>query len=224
MSTTALSAVNAVLARLRETALTSTTFTSNVYGALILRFVNEAKREVEDAWDWTQLRQTIPISTAIGTSTYTVTGAGQRFRFYDRRKVIWNATTHEWIYQYPQGQFEEAKWNFSVNQQHPAWYRIIGLDGTGIDPIVELYPTPDAVYALKFPFVVPQADLVLFSDTFNLPLLPVELGAWARAISERGEDGGTSTDLAWQLYRTALSDYVAMNQGLTEDETVWMTV
>src|SRR5262245_50860097 len=92
MSTTALTVVNAVLARLRETALTSSTFSSNTYGQLILRFVNEAKRECEDAWDWTILRTSKTVTTAIGTSTYTVTGAGQRYRFYDRRRIIWNAT------------------------------------------------------------------------------------------------------------------------------------
>ena len=47
MSTTALSSVNKVLTRLRESAVTSSTFSSNVYAQLILQFLNETKQEIE---------------------------------------------------------------------------------------------------------------------------------------------------------------------------------
>ena len=98
MSTTALSSVNKVLTRLRESAVTSSTFPSNIYAQLILQFLNETKQEVENAWDWTILRQTISITTVIGTNTYSITGAGQRFRFYDKRQIIINETTKDLIF------------------------------------------------------------------------------------------------------------------------------
>jgi len=219
VSTTALNIVNAVLARLRESQVNSSTF-SNTYPQLILKFVNEAKQEVEDAWDWTALRQTKTVATMAATSLYTVTGAGQRYRFYDRRKIIWNATNRTWIIPWPQGQFEEAVQTYTVNNQIPNWYRLIGINSSG-DPGLELYPTPDGVYSLKLGLVIPQVDLAAYSDTFDIASLPVELGAWARAIAERGEDGGTGTAEQWQMYRSCLGDYIAMDAQHVEDEIIW---
>ena len=56
---TYLTLVNDVLSRLRESEVTSVS--DNTYSSLIGRFVNEAKREVEDAWNWNRLRSTITI-------------------------------------------------------------------------------------------------------------------------------------------------------------------
>jgi hypothetical protein len=219
LATTALTIVNNVLARLRETQATSSTF-STTYPQLILRFVNETKQEVEAAWDWTSLRSTKTVTTASGTSTYTVTGVGQRYRFYDRRKIIWNATNRTWIIPAPQGWFEEAVQTFTVNNAIPNWYRLTGSD-SNLDPTLGLYPTPDGIYSLKLPLVVPEVDMVASTDTFTVHALPVELGAWARAISERGEDGGTGTAEQWQMYRACLADYIAIDGHHVEDELIW---
>lgn len=222
MSTTALTIVNSVLARLRESQVVSATF-SNTYPQLVLRFVNEAKREVEDAWDWTALRQSLTVTTAIGTSTYTVMGAGQRYRFYDRRKVIWNTTNKTWVVPISQAFFEQMIQTATVNQQLPNWYRLTGSNATE-DPTLELYPTPDGVYSLKLPLVVPSVDLVAATDTFSLPALPIELGAWARAISERGDDGGTTLADQSAVYHSTLADYIAFDAARVGDETIWEVV
>ena len=73
---TYLEAVNEVLARLRES--TVATLTQNAYATLIGHFVNDAKRQVEDAWDWDVQNTTITINTVGGTSGYTLTGSGTR--------------------------------------------------------------------------------------------------------------------------------------------------
>ncbi len=49
MATTYLSMVNDVLTRLRESTVSSVT--QNDYSSLIGSLVNDAKREVEDAWN-----------------------------------------------------------------------------------------------------------------------------------------------------------------------------
>lgn len=219
MSTTALTVVNNVLARLRENQVTSVTFATNTYAQLILRFVNEAKQEVEDAWDWTALRQTLTVTTSSGTSTYTVTGAGQRFRFYDARRLIINSTNRTYIVPWSQGQMEEAKWTYAVNNQIPCWYRFIGESGG--DPVLELYPTPDAIYSLKLPLVIPDADLSAYSDTFKLPLLPIELKAWAKAISERGEDAGQNSVEQDAIADDVLASHISRDAGLVEGEMQW---
>jgi len=81
MSTTYLQAVNDVLTRLREQTVTTVALTD--YSQLIGKFVNDAKRQVENAFNWNALRQTISINTVAGTSNYTLTGAGQNFRVED---------------------------------------------------------------------------------------------------------------------------------------------
>ena len=62
---TFLDCVNGVLRRIRETEAVSVTDTA--YVKLVSDFVNEAKREVEDAWSWSVLRTTKTISTVSGT-------------------------------------------------------------------------------------------------------------------------------------------------------------
>ncbi len=223
MATTALTVVNNVLKRLRESTVTSGTFATNTYAQLILQFVNETKRECEDAWNWTMLRETKTITTAAGTATYSATGAGQRFKFYDPESKIINATDKTYVTPASPSYIEEMIWTANQTNQPPSWYRVSGQDASA-DPIFEFYPTPDAIYTMKLPLVIPEADLVDYDDTFEIPSWPVELGAWARAISERGEDGGQGTIEQWDMYRKALSDFIAMDSGKTMDEAVWVAV
>jgi len=53
--------------------------------------------------------------------------------------------------------------------------------------------------------------------------MPVILGAWARAISERGEDGSLS-DMVFMQYQQALSDAIAQDSGRVVRETLWYSV
>lgn len=220
--TSALTCVNNVLSRLRENTVTSTTFDTNAMAQLVLRFVNDAKREVEDSWDWTCLRQTVSVSTTSGTSSYSISGAGNRFRFYDPRRLIFNSTNQTFLYPWSQAEFEQAKWGTTVTNQIPTWYRILGVDVNN-DPNLDLYPTPDATYALKVPLVIPNADLSAYNHTFSVPGIVVELGAYWKAIVERGEDNGMPSGEAGAAYKFALGDAISRDAGLVQDETIWVT-
>ena len=63
---TYLEAVNSVLRRLREDEVVSVS--ANPYSKLVGELVNDAKRLVEDAWDWSSLRNTITVQTPLITS------------------------------------------------------------------------------------------------------------------------------------------------------------
>ena len=78
---TYLELVNDVLTRLRETNVSTVSETS--YSALIGKFVNDAKRQIEDAYTWNCLSQTVTVTTTSGTSSYSLTGVGQKFRVID---------------------------------------------------------------------------------------------------------------------------------------------
>ena len=62
---TYLETVNSVLLRLRENEVPSVS--NNNYSKLIGEFVNDAKRIVEDSWDWHSLRTTFTITTVANT-------------------------------------------------------------------------------------------------------------------------------------------------------------
>ena len=212
---TALQLVNKVLRRLREDEVT--TFT-NSYTNLILDFINETKREVEDAWNWTSLRTTKTITTVAGTRQYSLTGAGSRFRVLD----VWDTTSMGRLalanVQYVNDSIEGQE-----GQGSPYAYRVYGQDSNG-DPYVDITPVPDGVYTITFYLHVPQEDLSTTTDTMTVAEWPVVLGAWAKAISERGEDGGQNTIEQQLMYKSALSDAIAIDEAKTYGETTWQSI
>lgn len=220
MATTALTIVNNVLARMREDQVTSTTFATNTYAQLMLRFVNDAKNDCENAWDWSVLRTEITVEILTSTTEYTVVGAGSRFRFYDRMKRIFVPSSNLWIYPYPTASLMALSYQTPATSGAPQWYAFKGVAASG-DPKIVVYPTPDNNYSARVPLVVPEPNLVAHGDSFSISSLPVELGAWARAISERGEDGGQNTSEQWQMYLASLGDHISMDAGRNEDELIW---
>ena len=79
---TLLDVVNRINIRLRDTIVTSVTSTVSSspatttgmtnYTDTLVRLINDAKREVEDAFGWLDLQETIAFETVSGTNTYAV--------------------------------------------------------------------------------------------------------------------------------------------------------
>lgn len=200
---TYLEIINEVLARLRESSVQTSTQTT--YAALIGRFVNDAKRQVEDAYSWNILGQTITVTTASGTYEYSLTGAGQKFRMDDALNVTSNVSMRN----ISNAQMQRNQNFSSPGSGAPTDYAFDGVDSAG-DTKVTVYPRPDDVYSLKFFAFVPQADLVIDSDVLLVRPELVIQNAYARALVERGEDGGLSSSEAFALYRSMLADYIAL--------------
>jgi hypothetical protein len=200
---TYLELVNDVLIRLREP--TVTTVTLNSYSTLIGKFVNDAKRQVEDAYAWNVLGTTITLSTTSGTYEYALTGAGQKFQVID----VINATSNIGMRNIDYVSMNR-KQNFSTPISGiPAEYAFDGVS-SGYDTKVTLYPRPNGVYSIPFSLTVPQATLTSDSTIVAVPDVLVVQNAYARALVERGEDGGLSSSEAYQLYKSMLSDYIAL--------------
>jgi hypothetical protein len=200
---TYLELVNDVLVRLREPVVT--TFNETTYSTLIGKFINDAKRQVEDAFSWNALGATITVTTAASTSTYSLTGAGQKFQVMD----VINTTS---LLGLKNISFVDMnrKLNFApVATETPTEYAFDGVDGS-YDTQVKLYPIPNAVYTVKFMLTVPQPTLALDATVVKVPDVLVVQNAYARALVERGEDGGLSSSEAYNLYRAMLSDYIAL--------------
>ena len=201
---TFLELINDVLIRLRETQVSTNAETS--YSTLIGKFVNDAKRQVEDAFSWNILGTDITITTVAATYQYSLTGAGQKFQVQDAI----NSTANIGLTNISFVEMNRYQ-NFAVIPAAtiPSMYSFDGVDGSG-DTKVTLYPRPDAVYSLRFSLTVPQATLAADGTAVLVPDVLVAQNAYARALAERGEDGGLTSSEAYQIYRTMLSDYIAL--------------
>jgi hypothetical protein len=200
---TYLELINDVLIRLREPVVTTNNQT--VYSTLIGKFVNDAKRQVEDAFAWNVLGTTITLSTTAGTYSYALTGAGQKFQVIDAI----NATSNVGMKNIDFVSMNR-KQNFSTPVSGvPYEYAFDGVS-TGYDTKVSLYPRPDGVYSIPFSLTVPQATLTSDSTVVAVPDVLVAQNAYSRALIERGEDGGTSSSEAFLLYKSMLADYIAL--------------
>jgi hypothetical protein len=214
---TYLTLVNDVLSRLRESEVTSVS--DNTYSSLIGRFVNEAKREVEDAWNWNRLRSTITIDTVADSFNYTLTSSQKRFRFID----AFNDTQDIEMRLTGMNTLNQRCYFGTTQTGAPQEFGFNGHDTSG-DAKVDVYPVPDAVYSLRFNLIIPQADLSANTDEIIMNEFPIILGAYAKAIFERGEDGGVSTNEAYQIYNVALNDAISQDAALAQDELVYQAV
>jgi len=200
---TYLELINDVLVRLRET--TVATNNETTYSSLIGKFVNDAKRQVEDAFSWNALGTTATLTTVANTYSYSLTGAGQKFQVMDAINITSNVGLQN-ISFVQMNRFQNL---VPVATGVPEYYAFDGVDASG-DTKVSLYSRPDGVYTILFSLTVPQATLssdstsILVSDTL------VAQNAYARALVERGEDGGLSSSEAYQLYKSMLSDSIAL--------------
>lgn len=214
MATTYLQLVNNVLIRLRETEVSSVQDTP--YSSLIGVFVNDAKREIEDAHDWNCLTSTVIVNTVADTRNYTLTGIGNRFRtddvLNDTQDCPMRQVSRDWLNrQYYMGTVQSAA---------PVYYCYSGVDASG-DTQVDIWPRPDKEYNLRFEVIVPQVDLSANSDIVKVPAHLVQLLAYAKAIGERGEDGGSAFGEVYQQYRLALADAIAIERNRYDDMVLW---
>jgi len=200
---TYLELVNDVLVRLRQS--TVSTVGETTYSSLIGKFVNDAKRQIEDAYNWNVLSTTITITTSANTHSYSLTGAGQKFQLND-------AINKTSVIGLKNISFVDM--NRKLNFQTPATsipseFTFSGVDSNG-DTKVELFPVPNGVYTVIFQLNVPQS--VMSSDSTSVKVLDylVAQSAYARALLERGEDGGTNSSEAYALFRGMLSDAIAL--------------
>jgi hypothetical protein len=200
---TYLELVNDVLIRLRET--TVATVSETTYSTLIGKFVNDAKRQIEDAFAWNVLGTTITVTTVASTAAYSLTGAGQKFQVMD----VINTTSNVGLTNISFVDMNR-KLNFTpLANQIPTEFAFDGVDGS-YNTKVNLYPIPDGVYTIKFALTVPQATLASDATVVSVPDVLVVQNAYSRALVERGEDGGLSSSEAYQLYKSMLSDYIAL--------------
>lgn len=214
---TYLDVVNNVLRRLREPTVTSVNDTE--YSAMIGVFVNDAKREVEDAYDWNALSDTLTAVTSDAVFNYVLVGSKTRFRVID----VLNDTKDFELKYAPTAWMNRQYLITDTQKGEPMYYNFNGVDTNG-DTQVDLYPIPDGVYNIRFNLTIPQADLSADNDRILVPDHLVSMLAHSKAIAERGEDSGLVSSEAYQMYRLALADAVAIERNHYKEETIWESI
>ena len=213
--------INEVLIRLREDTISSDwsgdindSSTVSAYHKLIGGLVNDAKRHVEERHDWLNLRTTVDISTVNGTKNYNLS-SGQQIKIMDAI----NNTTGMHLKQVGRTYINTVTYP-SQNTGEPLYYGFNGSD-TSNNLKVDLSPVPTTAHTISFDIIKYQADLAEADTVLSVPTKPVILGAWARAISERGEDGGTQSSLMAVEASEALKQAIILDSGNTRYETDW---
>ena len=212
---TFLELVNEVLERLREE--TVTTVTSTSYGKLIGHFVNDTKRQVENAWNWEVLGTSCLVTLSAGVTTYTVIGSGKT-----QKDVTVNNTSagrQNRLSLVPSKWIEDQRQLTTSSTGAPAYYAWTG--NNGVDSSIEVWPTPDSAYVLSFNMTVPQTKLVSDDDVLLVPYEVVVEGAYARALVERGEDSGLNSSEAYNLFKGSLSDAIAIESARDSGGDEW---
>jgi hypothetical protein len=208
---------NSVLSRLRESEATSVN--DNDYTRLVARWINDSKRQVEDAYNWNSLSETLSATTTADIFNYVLEGSGQRFRVID----VLNDTSNCFVNNASTRWMDEKFLLTTAQKGSPTYYNFNGTDING-DTQVDLYPIPNGAYNIRFNIIKPQVELAGNADVLLVPHEPVILGAYARAIAERGEDGGVQSNEAYALYSQSLADAISLESGRYIEESEWLSV
>lgn len=214
---TYLELINDVLVRLRENEVAAVD--QSTYTKLIGKYINDAKRVVEDSYNWNVLASTYTITTTADVYSYALTGAGTRFRVLD----AYNNTNSTVLYDESSTRMNELFLTQNAKKGAPDRYNFNGVDSNN-DNLTDVYPIPDAVYTLRFNIIKPQAELTDATTKMLVPAEPVIFHALAKALIERGEDGGFTSNESYQLFQQSLADHIATESGRYPDEFVWGSV
>ena len=209
--------VNDVLIRLREDEVTAPTDTP--YSKLIGVFVNDAKRIVEDSFQWNVLTETLTVTTSADLFNYVLTGSGQRFRVMD----VIHSEEDYFLKGITSSKMNNYLLNGDSQKGSPMYYNFNGVDADG-DTQVDLFPIPKGIENIFFNLYKPQPTLTDPSTTLLVPSDPVAKYAYAKAVAERGEDGGLSAQEATALADMSLADHIAMAESRQNDQYVWDAV
>ncbi len=213
--------INQVLIRLREETLSSDwsgnindSSTVSDYQKVIGSLVNDTKRSIESYHDWLVLRETVDISTVASTKNYNLS-SGQEFKVLD----VTNNSTGNTLSPVTQQYLNSIKYPTDPTGE-PNYYGFNGADSSN-NLKVDLSPIPTEAQTISFDIVKYQDTLTAATTVVKIPSQPIILGAYARAIAERGEDGGTQSSIAAQEAASSLAQAVMIDSGNTQYENEW---
>ena len=225
--------INEVLVRLREDTIDSdwtgalndaTTVTD--YQKLIGAFVNDSRKSVESYHDWSSARRTLDISPLFSSTSFSLISGSVKYGQDTKILSIYNEDTGTELKQVSKDFINDKTYPGPVEVGEPRYYYIKGTAiGYSSEPAflnIGLYPkTPATATNLKVDVIAYMSQLTSAGKQIHIPNQPIILGAWARAIAERGEDGGTQSAIAAQEASESLKKAVMLDRSNVDYETDW---
>jgi hypothetical protein len=213
--------INEVLIRLREDTI-ATDWSGNIndsttvtdYQKVIGSLINDSKRNIESYHDWLILRETKEITTVSGTRNYNL-DSGQEIKIVD----VINQTDGQRLKQASRQLMNSVRYPTN-NSGYPIYYSFNGADSSN-NLKIDLEPVPDTAHTLSFDMVKYQDELKTASTVIKIPEKAVIIGSWMRAVSERGEDGGTQSSVISMEYKEVLNQAIILDSGNTQYESDW---
>ncbi len=213
--------INEVLIRLREDTI-ATDWSGNIndsttvtdYQKVIGSLINDSKRNIESYHDWLILRETKEITTVSGTRNYNL-DSGQEIKIVD----VVNQTDGQRLKQASRQLMNSVRYPTN-NSGYPIYYSFNGADSSN-NLKIDLEPIPDTAHTLSFDMVKYQDELKTASTVLKIPDKAVIIGSWMRAVSERGEDGGTQSSVIAMEYKEVLNQAIILDSGNTQYESDW---
>jgi hypothetical protein len=211
---TYLEIVNKVLRKLREDEVS--TVEANDYSRLIGEFINDAKKEVENAWNWTSLTQEYDVAGDGTNHMYALTDAppDARLLFDECERPLAFETTVGQEMQLSIISIDQAARRNAVDpvgflqSDQPTYFALVPLAGIWI---AKFEGTPANTRTYTFLMCSPQGELEDDDTSLIVPWRPVVHLATLYALDERGEEIGEPGSKAWIRYDNSLADAVALD-------------
>ena len=209
--------VNNVLRRLREPTVSS--LYENAQSSVIADIVNDAKRQVEDAHDWSALRQDLTFATIDGQLSYRLNGSQNRATIIDVRDTTNNAM----LSMVSSAYIRRQELISNPGTTRPTYYALDGVHSSG-DSNIKLWPVPNGAYLIKAFCVLRTDNLTAEGSTTAVPNQPIILLAYAMAAQERGDVDGADIQTLFGFAKKSLGEAIMYDAAKNPDEQIWYGV
>ena len=221
--------VNNILRRLREDEVG--TVSENHYSKLVGAFVNDAKKAIEDAWQWQSLQETVTVTTEAGVASYdledyvtdtfnnTISDRARLWIDIDSGYPVVLCTTSDKEKTLPVVEFSNyivtrtSEINDSQTDEPTEVYftNNATADESKSSIRVNFYPVPDGIYTYKIYLCNVQAEVTADNTDIRVPAQPVIQLAYLYCLYERGEEVGEMLNLTTAKADEALANAVSFD-------------
>jgi hypothetical protein len=192
-----------------------TTIDGDDAAEMVTDLLTECKSEVEGAWDWTALEGTVLLDTVANTYRYKLQGVYQGSKL----KNVYDQTNDRYLEYNPKKVDEGLKYA-NPETGAPLYYDFVGWNNG--EMLIDIFPVPDVDDTRLYvngKYVQGDISYTDPSTTYiATPMLPLVLGTYALAISERGEDDGEQFNKADAKYHRALSLAIQLEDAAQGEE------
>jgi hypothetical protein len=221
--------VNTILRRLREDEVG--TVNENAYSKLVGAFVNDAKKQIEDSWQWLSLQETVTINTEAGIASYDLedyvtdtfnNAISDRARVWldldtgfpvvacttaGKEKYLgFGEATNGIVTRIQQSNSSETGEPTDVFFTNNAT-----SDESKSSLRINFTPTPDGIYTYKVYIANVQPEVTSDTTDIRVPASPIIQLAYLYCLYERGEEVGEALTMTAQKAENSLGDAISFD-------------